>query len=274
MASDKFGSNPVAPLYNATGRNPRDLDMGSTGKGLGSVGSSGAGGKDFGINTRPPKPGAGIGQDIVDMLNPMSFTNPLSRRYYQLPGPGETMKRRGGRRGASPASPASPVGAGDGTEGATSGTESSSGGFPAFNPVMNVDSFNNSNNDNSINKDNKGTISSDISGNAIGSPNSLNKTDSSMNQKVDINTTTPGTKPQSTKGKRVVTPEQQAARRSRDQQNRAGTRTPVARGPRQKPASGGIDISQTRTETQAPQASAAPSRTTNNYQFNTTGGNL
>ena len=53
MASDKFGSNPVAPLYNATGRNPRDLEMGSIGKGLGSVGSSGAGGKDFGIANRP-----------------------------------------------------------------------------------------------------------------------------------------------------------------------------------------------------------------------------
>jgi hypothetical protein len=44
---------------------------------------------------------------------------------------------------------------------------------------------------------------------------------------------------QSTKPKRVVTPEQQAARKTRDQQNRSGARTPVARGPRQKPAVAG-----------------------------------
>ena len=55
MASDKFGSNPAAPLYNATGRNPRDVEMGTSGKALGSVGSSGAGGKDFGTPNQAPK---------------------------------------------------------------------------------------------------------------------------------------------------------------------------------------------------------------------------
>ena len=44
---------------------------------------------------------------------------------------------------------------------------------------------------------------------------------------------------QSTKPKREVTPEQKAARKIRDQQNRSGARTPVARGPRQKPAVAG-----------------------------------
>ena len=41
---------------------------------------------------------------------------------------------------------------------------------------------------------------------------------------------------QGAKPKRVVTPEQKAARKTRDQQNKSGARTPVARGPRQKPA--------------------------------------
>lgn len=68
MASDKFGNNPVAPLYNATGRNPRDLDMGSVGKGLGSVGSSGAGGKDFGISNRPAQTQP-LGQSMMSPFN-------------------------------------------------------------------------------------------------------------------------------------------------------------------------------------------------------------
>ena len=89
MASDKFGSNPVAPLYNATGRNPRDLDMGGVGKGLGSVGSSGGGGKDFGISNRPAQTQS-LGQG---MLSPFNMWGPNS--MYQ-----NTMGRnRPGRRG-------------------------------------------------------------------------------------------------------------------------------------------------------------------------------
>ena len=68
MASDKFGSNPVAPLYNATGRNPRDLEMGTPGKALGSVGSSGAGGKDFGIPNQPTK-SADLGASMFSPFN-------------------------------------------------------------------------------------------------------------------------------------------------------------------------------------------------------------
>ena len=98
MASDKFGSNPVAPLYNATGRNPRDLEMGSIGKGLGSVGSSGAGGKDFGIANRPAQTQP-LGQG---MLSPFHTWGPNSmyqstmgrnRRFTNF-GPGK--RRRGG----------------------------------------------------------------------------------------------------------------------------------------------------------------------------------
>ena len=89
MASDKFGNNPVAPLYNATGRNPRDLDMGGVGKGLGSVGSSGGGGKDFGISNRPAQTQS-LGQG---MLSPFNMWGPNS--MYQ-----NTMGRnRPGRRG-------------------------------------------------------------------------------------------------------------------------------------------------------------------------------
>jgi len=68
MASDKFGNNPVTPLYNATGRNPRDLDMGSVGKPLGSVGNSGAGGKDFGISNKPAQTQP-LGQNIMSPFN-------------------------------------------------------------------------------------------------------------------------------------------------------------------------------------------------------------
>jgi len=76
MASDKFGSNPVAPLYNATGRNPRDVEMGTPGKALGSVGSSGAGGKDFGIPNQPAK-SADLG---ASMFSPFNTYNMLYGR--------------------------------------------------------------------------------------------------------------------------------------------------------------------------------------------------
>lgn len=72
MASDKFGSNPVAPLYNATGRNPRDVEMGTPGKPLGSVGSSGAGGKDFGISGQAPKK-ADMTAGAFSPLNPYNI---------------------------------------------------------------------------------------------------------------------------------------------------------------------------------------------------------
>ena len=72
MASDKFGSNPVAPLYNATGRNPRDVEMGTPGKALGSVGSSGAGGKDFGIPNQPTK-SADLGASMFSPFNPYNM---------------------------------------------------------------------------------------------------------------------------------------------------------------------------------------------------------
>ena len=74
MASDKFGNNPVAPLYNATGRNPRDLEMGSIGKPLGSVGNSGGGGKDFGT----PGKAAAPGQLGGSYLSPFSTWGPNS----------------------------------------------------------------------------------------------------------------------------------------------------------------------------------------------------
>ena len=68
MASDKFGNNPVAPLYNATGRNPRDMEMGTPGKALGSVGSSGAGYKDFGTPGKQAQ-AADLSQNIYSPFN-------------------------------------------------------------------------------------------------------------------------------------------------------------------------------------------------------------
>jgi hypothetical protein len=89
MASDKFGNNPVAPLYNATGRNPRDVDMGTPGKGLGSVGSSGAGGKDFGISNQPSKK-VDLGSNLISPLNPynMLYGNPMGGRRRRRGGGG------------------------------------------------------------------------------------------------------------------------------------------------------------------------------------------
>ncbi len=81
MASDKFGNNPVAPLYNATGRNPRDVDMGNPGKALGSVGSSGAGGKDFGIPGKQAQ-ATDLGASFISPLNSQNLLwgDPLERR--------------------------------------------------------------------------------------------------------------------------------------------------------------------------------------------------
>ena len=81
MASDKFGNNPVAPLYNATGRNPRDMDMGNPGKPLGSVGSSGIGGKDFGTPNKPPTP-ATLGATFGQWNNPLSVQGQMNNRLY------------------------------------------------------------------------------------------------------------------------------------------------------------------------------------------------
>lgn len=87
MASDKFGNNPVAPLYNATGRNPRDVEMGTPGKPLGSVGSSGAGGKDFGISNQASKK--------TDMLSTSNFYSPFNPYNVLM----NRMSPGGGRRG-------------------------------------------------------------------------------------------------------------------------------------------------------------------------------
>lgn len=80
MASDRFGNNTVAPLYNATGRNPRDITPTSTGKPLGSVGSSGAGGYDYGISNRPPEQAKGIVNDVVNFFDPYNPYGPASPR--------------------------------------------------------------------------------------------------------------------------------------------------------------------------------------------------
>jgi hypothetical protein len=71
--------------------------------------------------------------------------------------------------------------------------------------------------------------------------------------------------PQSTKPKRVVTPAQQAARKTRDQQNRSGARTPVARGPRQKPAVAGAATYSGNTSAPTIQANNTDARQVNNY---------
>ena len=94
MASDKFGNNPVAPLYNATGRNPRDLEMGSIGKPLGSVGNSGGGGKDFGTPGKAAQLSP-LGQG--NRLSPFNFYGPNS--LYDLPDNIRNKNRTGGGGG-------------------------------------------------------------------------------------------------------------------------------------------------------------------------------
>jgi pyruvate/2-oxoglutarate dehydrogenase complex dihydrolipoamide acyltransferase (E2) component len=98
MASDKFGNNPVAPLYNATGRNPRDMDMGNPGKPLGSVGSSGAGGKDFGIPGKQAQ-AADLGASYFSPLNQQNLMwgDPLERRGG---GRSQRSQRESGKPGA------------------------------------------------------------------------------------------------------------------------------------------------------------------------------
>jgi len=70
---------------------------------------------------------------------------------------------------------------------------------------------------------------------------------------------------QSTKPKRVVTPAQQAARKTRDQQNKSGARTPVARGPKQKPAVAGATTYSGNTSAPTIQANNTDARQVNNY---------
>jgi hypothetical protein len=70
---------------------------------------------------------------------------------------------------------------------------------------------------------------------------------------------------QSTKPKRVVTPEQKAARKTRDQQTKSGERTPVARGPRQKPAVAGAATYSGNTNAPTIQANNTDARQVNNY---------
>ena len=93
MASDKFGSNPVAPLYNATGRNPRDVEMGTSGKALGSVGSSGAGGKDFGTPNQASTP--------TNISSTSSFFSPFNPYNVMGYGPGSLGGGRGRGGGGS-----------------------------------------------------------------------------------------------------------------------------------------------------------------------------
>ena len=78
MASDKFGANSMAPLYNATGRNPRDITPSATGQPLGSVGSSGSGGKNFNISNQAPQVGGGQNANF-GIFSPYNYMSPFSR---------------------------------------------------------------------------------------------------------------------------------------------------------------------------------------------------
>jgi len=78
MASDRFGASPVAPLYNATGRNPRDITPSPTRQGLGSVGSSGSGGYNFGISNQAPPAANGMTNDLASMFNPYNYLSPFN----------------------------------------------------------------------------------------------------------------------------------------------------------------------------------------------------
>ena len=98
MASDKFGNNPVAPLYNATGRNPRDIPSTSPGQPLGSVGNSGSGGKNFGISNQAPQVGGGQNSNF-GIFSPYNYMSPFSRintnrRINRMMGNNQSQSRR------------------------------------------------------------------------------------------------------------------------------------------------------------------------------------
>lgn len=102
MASDKFGNNTVAPLYNATGRNPRDITPSASGQPLGSVGSSGAGGKNFGISNQAPQVGGSGQNSNFGIFSPYNQFSPFSRyntrqRVNKMLGGNQTQTRGQGQ---------------------------------------------------------------------------------------------------------------------------------------------------------------------------------
>lgn len=117
MPTNRFGSVNTEPIYNVTGRNPRDIGQQGSGPGMGAVLSAGVS-KNFGADAEyQPKPGY-FNQNLMGW-NPL---NPLSKF-------GQRMMFGGGTRGG---------GDGDGSKGGDTYNVYVQSGHKAFSDSGNV----------------------------------------------------------------------------------------------------------------------------------------
>lgn len=247
MASDKFGSNPVAPLYNVTGRNPRDITPSATGQPLGSVGSSGSGGKNFGISNQAPQVGGQNTNSNFGIFSPYNYFSPFGRRNTRNRirgmlggGLGNSSTSNGANSLSQPQGQGQPQGMSQTTSMSDDGTTQTNtfnnpgGGAINFNPSMTGLDF-------SVNKG--ATAGGDIN-NATGADVA-----NQYNQKVDINGSAPSSNP--TKAKRAPRTDAQKAQRLTTDRARAATRkanpsaTKTSRAPKNNqstPGAGGFPV--------------------------------
>jgi len=203
MPENRFGGVSQQPLYNATGR----LNRGEAPQAPQFQAPSAGVSKNFGASDMPNNAqgsGTGLG---ANMMNQIGWQNgwQVSARGMRPRGRGGWLKGRGSKGGVS---------------GNAAGPADSGGGGNIDNSIH-IGDFTGFGADSGMKVNQQG----------MGGQN-LNAYNPSGNE--------PATQgQQGAKPKTPRTDEQRAQRTARDQQTRSGARTPVARGPRQKPAVAG-----------------------------------
>jgi hypothetical protein len=229
MPENRFGGVNPQPLYNVTGR----MNRGEAPQAPQFQPMNAGAQKNFGAGDMPNNAaGSGVGFG-ANMMNQIGWQNgwQVSARGMRPRGRGGWLKGRGSKSGVAGNATTAGDGGGDGDTNSNN-TTFVGGGF------------------------------GEGSGNTYNQQGLGGQNFNAFNN----NSSQPAMQPQQgEKPKRVVTPAQKASRASRDQQNKSGARTPVARGPRQKPAVAGATNYSGSTSAPTVQANNTDARQVSNY---------
>ena len=236
MPENRFGGVSQQPLYNATGR----INRGEAPQAPQFQASTAGVGKNFGAADMPNNAAGTQGNFGANMMNQIGWQNgwQVSARGMRPRGRGGWLKGRGSKGGVAGSTTSAGDGGGDGDTNSNNTTFVGGGFGEGSGNTYNQQGLGGQN-QNAFNNNSGGAAAPQVQPAPQGQ--------------------------QSTKPKRVVTPAQQAARKTRDQQNKSGARTPVARGPRQKPAVAGATNYNDNTSAPTVQANNTDARQVNNY---------